>query len=110
MANPATVGVSDNNPATIVTGEAAVSLTLEPNKVYTLYNSGIDSSAAAKVEVIMCAVDDGNPATSEGAKKFLLTTAAPVEVGPGVTTLLITASANAPLVSVVPGLNTFGRR
>ena len=111
MANPTSVGVADtdNNPATIVTSGTAVSVTLSRTKRYSVQHSGIDSAAAAQVEVIMCAVSDGTPATSEGTKKFLLNVNSPVEIGPGVTTLTLKSTANVPLVSVCPVFNTSGR-
>ena len=111
MANPTSVGVADtdNNPATIVTSEVAVAVTLSRTKRYAIHHSGINSAAAAQVETIMCAVDTGTPATSEGADKFLLNINSPVEIGPGVTTLTLLSTANDPLVSVCPIFNTSGR-
>lgn len=109
MANPTTCGVDNYDPVILVTGTTPISVTLDQNKKYELHHNAIGEAGTAVTDAIMVATGSSTAALTAGSGQAILGSARKLELGPGITTLKLDATANAPTVSLVPIFNDFGK-
>jgi len=109
MANPSSVGVADADMAVLVSAAADGSITLNPQRTYTLAHDGEQNDGTTDTNTIYLA----NNATvvrteAEGANKAKLLFGRELVVGPGITTLHFGTEAGTPTFTVIPGLDLYG--
>jgi hypothetical protein len=110
MANPSSVGVDDANMAVLVTAASDGTVTLNPQRTYTVAHDGErNDGSTTDTSTIYLANDavadrDG----SEGANKAKLLFGRELVIGPGITTLHFGTEAGTPTLTIVPGIDLYG--
>ena len=77
-------------------------VTLNPDREYELLHTGLDAGGNVTADEVWGTTDATTPTADQGASKFTLISGGRLRVGPGVTTLTLKASANDPLVVIMP--------
>lgn len=108
MANPTTCGVEGYSPVIFTTSTTAAAITLDPNKQYEVHHNGIGEAGTAVTDAIMLATGAATAALTAGTGQAILGTSRTLLLGPGITTLTLDATANAPSVTIVPLASDFG--
>jgi hypothetical protein len=112
VANPSSVGLTDNDyvPALIATSTTPVVLTVNPNKQYLLYHTGLAAAdgATGETDAVMLGFNGTTAAVGGGAATGLLVSTQRMVIGPGLTSIALDAVANTPAVLVAPMRNDLG--
>jgi hypothetical protein len=109
MANPTSVGVADFNMAVLVCTAGDSTITLNPQRTYTLAHDGETNAGVTDTATIYLANDATVVRTeAEGANKAKLLFGRELVVGPGITTLHFGTEAGTPTFTVIPGIDLYG--
>lgn len=109
MANPTGIGGdNETRPVLIECSGAAVTVTLDPQRKYTLRHTGLNKNLGAQADLVSLAFSGTTTATAvvvtgAGTGIGLLVSATEQTVGPGLSSLSLITAANSPLVIVIPG-------
>jgi hypothetical protein len=112
--NPTTLVPTDKAPAYPALVKAAntdSSITLEPDRRYKLYHTGLNESGTAQAENIFFANNTAAVASfAVATNKWALVSGKTdgIEIGPGITTLHFITTANAPVFVIAPEIRLWG--
>jgi hypothetical protein len=109
MANPASVGVDDHYPAVLVCTAGDSTVTLRPNRTYTVAHDGEQTDGTTDTATIYLAYDaTADRDESEGANKAKLPSGRELVIGPGITVLHFGTESGTPTFTIIPGIDLYG--
>jgi len=112
MANPTSVGVTNQYPALLEVTATAITVVLSVQRSYSLWHLGIKNDGAADTNAIHCSISQTTPVDFEPAADYFVLDGAGhangIIIGPGIAALNLDAAAGGPLMNIVPSEEKFG--
>lgn len=96
--------ITGERPATVEVTTSESTLTLDPNRTYTLLHLGVDTSNAAATGEVYGDVGGDRAATlAADADKMVLQSEKAIVIGPGLSSYNLITASDSPVVQVIPG-------